>query len=76
MIAESVDGDAPNFHVLATSVVSADERLHFVAHSFFERALTGDCCLARSFTAATGLEDLTRTSTVKTSQLSSALTFG
>jgi hypothetical protein len=61
VIAERTDCGAADFHIFSGRIVSADEGLGFVAHSFFDGTLTGNCCPASGFSAAACLKDFATT---------------
>jgi hypothetical protein len=43
MITERVDSYASHFQIFAARIISADERLHLIAHRFLNRTLARNC---------------------------------
>jgi hypothetical protein len=74
MITKRVHCDAAYFQVFAARIISANERLRFIAHRLFNCTLARDGGPARGFGATTCFEDLAPVLGFNPSQLCSSFT--
>jgi hypothetical protein len=69
VVTEGGDRCVAYFQVLTNCIVSGDVCLNFVAQALVERALPGNRCLARSFSATTRLFERPPAARLKTAHL-------
>jgi hypothetical protein len=59
VVAQGVDGNAPDLRIFSGSIVVGDHALNFVTKRFIERSLASNRSATRGFSTTPGFENLT-----------------